>query len=361
MRRAAKKFLVKCSGFLLALLSICSPYTTEVAAHDARPIVVSIEKEKNGVAEINIRVPASIERQHLPLVKLQGCLDQHNGKLTQIFPYRSGGDYRYSYKLNCPPSLAEHQVHLDFPTYNPSLSTVLNFTLPNGEVHTTVLAPGQTLWRLENRSFFLAVAADYGYLGMAHILGGIDHLMFITCLMIIAWLHNRKRLLQRIILITGGFTIAHSLTLILSTLGFVKFSASAIEAIIALSIVVMAAEIIRQEFETLIWQRPAFIASLFGFLHGLGFASGLAEIGLPQSFKLTALLFFNIGVEIGQMLFIFIALGLCLFTERLISLFPNNTSPCMANELMIRIYLPIYLIGTISSYWFIERSLRVFL
>ena len=145
-----------------------------------------------------------------------------------------------------------------------------------------------------------------------------------------------------------AFTVAHSLTLALATLGLVEVPSRPVDAAIALSIVFLAAEILRarQGRIGLTHAFPWLIAFAFGLLHGLGFAGALAEIGLPAAEIPLALLFFNLGVEVGQLMFIAAVLSLRWAVRRLEIAWPGWAEP-----------LPAYLIGTVAAFWFIERAI----
>lgn len=138
----------------------------------------------------------------------------------------------------------------------------------------------------------------YIALGIEHILIGLDHLLFVACLVYIST--TRKKLLLTI----TGFTAAHSITLFLAATGVLIIPIPPVEAVIALSIVFLAWEIAKNKKDSLSLKYPVLVSSTFGLLHGFGFASVLADIGLPQTEKLLALLCFNIGVEIGQLIFV---------------------------------------------------------
>ncbi len=125
-----------------------------------------------------------------------------------------------------------------------------------------------------------------------------DHLLFVACLIFVA------RSLRRVLITITGFTIAHSITLALSTLEWVRVPAPPVEVVIALSIVFVAREIAREQRDTLTWRYPIAVSASFGLLHGFGFAAVLRSIGLPQIELPTALLFFNLGVEVGQIIFV---------------------------------------------------------
>jgi hydrogenase/urease accessory protein HupE len=186
------------------------------------------------------------------------------------------------------------------------------------------------------------VVQTYTVLGIEHILTGFDHLCFVLALMLIV---RRTRLL---VWTVTAFTLAHSVTLALATLGFIHVPGPPVEATIALSIVFVASEVVQQQRgrEGLAARKPWLIALAFGLLHGLGFAGALAEVGLPANAIPLALLFFNIGVEIGQLLFIAAMLVAMRSLQRL-----------SADHAVLRraAVVPAYLIGAIASYWTIER------
>ena len=185
-----------------------------------------------------------------------------------------------------------------------------------------------------------AVAWSYFVLGVEHILGGIDHLLFVLALLLIV------RGSRRIIVTVTAFTVAHSLTLAAATLGWVHVPGPPVEAIIALSIVFVASEVVhaRQGRPGLTEQAPWIVAFSFGLLHGFGFAGALAEVGLPQTAIPLALLTFNVGVEVGQLLFVVAVLAVRFVGA---SLFRAEMK-----------WLPVataYGIGTVAAFWTIER------
>lgn len=185
-----------------------------------------------------------------------------------------------------------------------------------------------------------AVAAAYFGLGVGHILGGIDHLLFVLALLILV--QGLRLLVQTI----TAFTVAHSITLALATLGFVHIPAAPVEAVIALSIVFVAVEIIhsRMGHPGITRRFPWVVAFTFGLLHGFGFAGALAQVGLPQSAIPIALLFFNVGVEAGQLLFVASALIVLWILRRTRIQWPEWCER-----------IPPYAIGSIAMFWVIQR------
>jgi hydrogenase/urease accessory protein HupE len=186
----------------------------------------------------------------------------------------------------------------------------------------------------------LEVTRTYLVLGVEHILFGIDHLLFVLALLILV--KGWRKLVGTI----TAFTIAHSITLAAATLGFVHVPGKPVEATIALSIVFVACEIVHrcQGRSGLTETWPWVIAFSFGLLHGLGFASALREVGLPQNAIPLALLFFNIGVEVGQLLFISVVLAVVALVRRIQIQVPRCAE-----------LIPPYAIGSIAMFWVIQR------
>jgi hypothetical protein len=186
------------------------------------------------------------------------------------------------------------------------------------------------------------VMGDYSLLGMEHIWGGIDHLMFVFGLLLLVG--GGKRLLWTI----TAFTLGHSITLSLVTLGFFDYPVALVEFTIALSIFVLAVELTRKRRNDILWRNPWWLAGGFGLLHGMGFAGALAETGLPQGNVPLALLFFNVGIEIGQIAFIVAVLALWYLLRKPLARWQERLLP-----------VPVYILGALSAMWCIERALEV--
>lgn len=175
------------------------------------------------------------------------------------------------------------------------------------------------------------IASAYTLLGVEHILGGIDHLLFVIGLLFLVGFN------RRLVLTITAFTAAHSLTLASSALGWLTLRSAPVEATIALSIVLVAGEALHRR-DTLARRWPAMVAFLFGLVHGLGFAGALQEIGLPQQHLLIALLTFNLGVELGQLM----TVGACWCLWRVAARWPaaQRLRPVL-----------LYVIGAVAAYW----------
>ena len=182
---------------------------------------------------------------------------------------------------------------------------------------------------------------QYVQLGVLHIWAGFDHLLFVFGLLLLV--NKRSRLVWTI----TAFTLAHSITLAMATLRLVTVPVAFTEAAIALSIVFLAVELMHHHAgeDGLAYKYPWIVSFVFGLLHGLGFASALQDVGLPQNNISLALLLFNIGVEVGQLVFVFIILLLVYLIR-----------PYTSGAPMWSTKVPVYLIGSIAMYWFIERT-----
>jgi hydrogenase/urease accessory protein HupE len=232
---------------------------------------------------------------------------------------------------------------IEFPGLQATITDVLvRVQTLDGAYSTTLVKPSQPWIEISVSKGPLAVAGAYLIHGIEHILFGVDHLLFVLALVLIV------RSYRVLLLTITSFTIAHSITLALATLGMVHVPGPPVEAAIALSILLVAVEIVRQERGqsgmTARW--PWVVAFSFGLLHGFGFAGALTEVGLPQSDIPLALFTFNVGVEIGQLAFIGAVLGVIALVKRI-----------KITRVLDRYALPAatYAIGALAAFWFIER------
>ena len=242
-------------------------------------------------------------------------------------------------RLTCTRDLAGSQVGL--AGMGGAFTDALLRVAPlNRPVQATRLTPEQAMVEVATVPNRFEVARSYLVLGIDHILEGYDHLLFVIALVLLI---GR---LGAVVKAATAFTVAHSLTLIGSTLGLVGLAQAPVEALIALSIVFLAVEIVKRDPDdpSLTERKPWLVAFLFGLIHGFGFAGALREIGLPESDVPTALLTFNLGVEAGQLMIIAAVLTLIAVVSRLR---PQSLRPATV--------VSTYAIGTIASFWLIER------
>lgn len=217
----------------------------------------------------------------------------------------------------------------------------------DGTTQMARLTPAAPSFVVEASPRKMQVAATYTRLGVEHILGGVDHLLYILALLFLL------KGCKPIVLTMTAFTAAHSLTLTAASLGWVQVAQRPIEACIALSILLVAREIVcsRQEQAGITERCPWLVSFTFGLLHGFGFAGALSEVGLPPTAIPIALLFFNLGVEIGQILFITLALAFIAVAQKTSKRLGTLKLP---PHLCLRL-APGYGIGTIAMFWLLER------
>jgi hydrogenase/urease accessory protein HupE len=223
-----------------------------------------------------------------------------------------------------------------------------------GAIQTERLSPTKTAFVVQAAPGAAEVAATYLRLGVEHILFGFDHLLFVLALVILV------REWRRVAITVTAFTIAHSITLAAATLGFVNVPGPPVEATIALSIMLVSVEILnaRAGRPSLTARLPWLVAFSFGLLHGFGFAGALAEVGLPQHAIPIALLFFNVGVEIGQLVFVAAVLSLIWLLSQVASLLWEATLVRRAFDWLDVTFA--YGIGVVAAYWLIERTTSFF-
>lgn len=292
-------------------------------AHEARPLSIVINESAANVYVLNTKTPPSIPVFNHPKI------------LMPSFCTSKGKIFR------CSQDISGSLLKIQYPQFNPAVSTLIRVNRLSGEKHSVLLGPKESSWSFPTKETKIGVAKQYTQLGISHILGGVDHLLFLVGLLFIA--KTRRRILIAI----TGFTCAHSITLILSALNLVRLPVAPVEAIIALSIVFVAAEIARGKRDTITYRYPIAVSSSFGLLHGFGFAAVLNEIGLPQTELLTGLLFFNVGVEIGQLIFVGGLVCLILVVQ-LVSK--------MKIEYVFKFERSIaYVLGILAVYWMFER------
>jgi hydrogenase/urease accessory protein HupE len=226
---------------------------------------------------------------------------------------------------------------------------IVSVTLADGRTFNAILKPEHTSLRLAFQQSSSLEARAYFGLGVEHILTGFDHLAFVLGLLLLVGI--RWQLIKAI----TAFTAAHSITLGASAIGLVHAPSAVIEALVALSIVFVAAECTNSGRRSpgLAARQPWLIAFIFGLLHGFAFAGALAEIGLPKNAITESLLLFNAGVEVGQLLFVSAAILVILALRRL-------TPHLSASWYALARKLPSHVIGYCAAFWLIERTVATF-
>lgn len=325
--RAALAAILLVGSFVLA---------PDAHAHEMRPALLNITETRTGSFDVTWKVPT---RENRVLA------------LTPIFP-------AHWTPLGPPSELVVPGARIQYAMYRSEASSpigetlaidglssmqtdvLLRIQLADGTTHSAILRPSDASFRIPAVASKGEVAGSYWRMGVTHILEGVDHLLFLLALLLIV--KGFGKLLQTV----TAFTLAHSLTLALATLGFVHVPPAPTEAVISLSILFLAAEIVRnQQGEMgLTERRPWLVALAFGLFHGLGFAGALSEVGVPAHEVPLALLMFNVGVETGQILFVVAVAGALATLRRLPISLPQGAWR-----------LAPYSIGTVAAFWTIQR------
>ena len=296
-------------------------------AHEVRPALLTMTQTNDSNYEVSFKQP-QVQGRFLNLAIETNCV------LTRVDARTSAAALLEKFTMRCAEPLGHIRI------------SGLEKTLIDTMITVEQLNGSRDNYLVNGRKPFVdttegASTPVYFILGMEHLFFGIDHVLFVLLLLyLVSGLANLFKVIT-------SFTVAHSITLGLSAFDIVSVSQGPVEALIALSIVMLAAEALSKK-DSLIHKRPWLITFIFGLLHGLGFAGALAEIGLPEATAALALLLFNVGIEVGQLVIICTSLGLAYAVRRLVTI-PSRV-----------VVLPVYLVGGISAYWFIDRSLQVF-
>ena len=315
----------------LVLLCLCLP----AAAHEVRPAYLELREAFSGEFAVLWKTPMRGKMR----LALSPAFSGRTEDLIPIATRDHGGAAIQTWRLKAIDPLRGQSVRIRGLEHTLT-DALVRMEFADGTTWTQRLTPEQPEVTVPMRQSGLAVAGVYLKLGVEHILLGVDHLLFVLALIIItkgAW---------SLVKTVTAFTMAHSITLALATLGFMRIPPAPVEAVIALSIVFVAAEIVhaRGGQEGLTTRAPWVVAFTFGLLHGFGFAGALSGVGLPQGQISVALLFFNLGVEFGQLLFIASVIGVIAFIRRLDLPLPRWTE-----------WAPSYAIGGVAMFWVIQR------
>lgn len=304
-------------------------------AHEVRPAYLELKESAPGSYEVLWKVPMRGDLTlRLEPVLPDGC----DVEWTSL--RRAAGNAAVSRgAMSCASGLAGGTLAMAGHDAT-IVDTLVRIEHRDGAVRTALLTPEERSLQVGGTDGVAAVARTYFTLGIDHILEGFDHLLFVMALLLLVsgW--------RRIALTITAFTLAHSLTLALATLELVRVPSAVVEALIALSIVLVAVEIVRSRDgeATLGGRMPWLIAFAFGLLHGLGFAGALTEIGLPEDAIPAALLFFNLGVEAGQLAVVAAVLTSLQITRHVGLGFPSWGWRAAT-----------YAIGSLAAFWTFER------
>lgn len=321
------------SAVLAAIVALATACAAQ--AHETRSAFLEITQTGAETYDVFWRVPARGDLRLGIYVRLP--------QATRATSATKGGIVESvsleHWSIHCPGSLTGQTISIEGLT-STSIDVLARVVGLDGKIQTTRLTPSSPAFVVAASPSAGQVAASFLGIGIEHILLGVDHLLFVLGLLLIV--EGRWRLVKTI----TAFTVAHSLTLAIATLGFVHIPVAPLNAAIALSILFLGPEIVRvwrgQSSFTI--RHPWIVAFLFGLLHGFGFASGLSELGIRGWELVFGLLLFNVGVELGQIGFVLIILILFDSLKTL-----EIRWPAWAE------YVPGYAVGTLGAFWTIER------
>lgn len=330
MRSVGKPILALMAFLVGALGFAASSYS-----HALQPGYLALRSIDTDIYAVTWKVPAVGARPMAITARLPENCDAR----TPGQPIWDGAAYLARWTTTCRGGIVGGTIAIEGLSATQT-DVLLRIQRPDGTEQTARLTPTSPSFTVEAVPGRFDVAGTYLALGIEHILLGIDHLLFVLALLILVsgW--------RRLVWTITAFTAAHSITLAAATLGFVRVAQGPVEAVIALSIVFVAMEIVhtRQGRPGITESRPWIVAFAFGLLHGFGFAGALAQLGLPEHDIPIALLFFNVGVEAGQLLFVAAVLTVIATWRRLDAPWPQWAWR-----------VPVYAIGSLAAYWTIER------
>lgn len=312
--------------FLLLLsLSISALFTPNSAAHGLEPIFISVITMDNNQYRVELRLPDEYKEENSPYFVLpEGCQTTKFNTLIST--------------VSCQETLLGKKLDIRFDYYIPQISTLVNYYDIDGN-NQLVEVTEQQSWTVPSEIDATSKNLLYLTVGFEHILGGFDHVLFIVCLLMIV--SSRKKLIQAI----TGFTLAHSITLFIVSIGLIKPAIEPVELIVAMSVLLLAYEIAIGK-EGLTSQYPVFVSFFCGLLHGVGFSSVLSEVNTTNIIDISSILFFNIGIELGQLLIV---------CSWLIITFIANKFSFDKKEIYKARLLSIYLTGGLAMYWVLDR------
>ena len=315
------------------------------AAHRLAPLLLELHEEDSGQYRLAWQLPSSSAMRGIPPLRLPPACRLSEELVSTIVPTVTGTALRWSGEINCEDSTLAGEVFGTEGLGEGSEMVLLRVSFQNGKAWSRLLTAERPTMRLPADPSAWQAWHQYTLLGGEHILKGLDHLLFLLALLLLV------QSTRSLIFTITFFTLGHSITLSLAALGVVSFSVNLVELGIAFSILVQAVELTKPVTKRSIFgRRPAFAAGLFGLLHGMGFAAALAETGLPVREVPVALLGFNLGVEIGQLVFIAMVL-LAMACQRRIM--PDaDTKPLRLAS--------IYTIGALAGLWCLERGALLF-
>lgn len=323
-------------AFVLLASSVAAGLVPAACADVFRPAYLDLRESSPERYDVTWRVPAQSEETRLAL---HVNFPEHTLVAGPVRTDYTGDSIIERWSITRPGGLDGSTLRIEGRAAGVT-DVIVRMARLDGSTQVERLAPGASAFEIEQGKGRVELGWSYLVLGVEHILGGIDHLLFVLALLLVV------RGVPRLVATVTAFTVAHTITLVGSSLGWINVPGPPVEAIIALSIVFVAAEAVHalRGKSCLTARAPWVVAFSFGLLHGLGFAGALAEIGLPQNAIPLALFMFNVGVELGQLAFVALALAAWVLWRRLRLPVTGRT----------RLAVP-YAIGSIATFWLFQR------
>jgi len=323
----------------LLLIATLLGLSSSAYGHALQPGFLQIERQTGDNYSVLWKIPAVSGKA----MDIQAILPAQCDQRTAAQSVWDGLAFLARWATRCAGGLEGGTVQIEGLDQT-ATDVLLRFDYSDGSTESRRLTPGDASYTIATIPGSFDVVKTYLVLGFEHILSGIDHLMFVLALLLLV---KGKR---RLIITVTAFTLAHSITLAGATLGWLYLPGPPIEATIALSIMFVASEIMhsRRGRIGLTERYPWVVAFTFGLLHGFGFAGALAQIGLPQASIPIALLFFNVGVELGQLFFIMSVFLIIAAIHRLMAYRHIDITEWVSN-------IPVYIIGSAAAFWIFQR------
>src|SRR5512139_2879451 len=328
---------MKWSAICALVLILVIGVTAGVYAHESQPGTLELRQVDKDRYEVTWRAPIYFGQPHPARLELP-----EDWKTVVEPTMRLLADSQVFRRVVTVGSQGVDGSIIRFPGLENTITDVfVRLTRLDGTAMTAVVRPSRPYAQLRGERSWHTTALEYIGLGFHHILQGVDHLLFVLGLLLIV--QGRLMLFKTV----TAFTVAHSITLAIATLGYASAPLPPLNAAIALSILFLGPEIGRswRGESSLTIRYPWVVAFLFGLLHGFGFASGLSTSGMPKAELPLALLFFNVGVELGQLVFVAMALALERSFRVLEIRWPRAVE-----------VLPGYAVGSLGAYWTIQRT-----
>lgn len=344
---AANEPLISCRryatrlGLALVLAACVLIHTGQLQGHEIRPALLHITEREPGWFDVMWKVPIRGDMRLRLEPQLPESLEPVGQASERLIP---GASVQNLTMKSDGSSIVGDTVTIDGLSAL-QIDVLLRIELADGTSHSVILRPSSTSFTIPARPSNVELAWSYFLIGIKHILEGVDHLLFILGLVLIV--RSTSMLIKTI----TAFTLAHSITLAIATLGLASTPLPPLNVLIALSILFLGPEIVR------VWRgqtsftirHPWVVAFAFGLLHGFGFASGLEMTGLPTREIVLALLMFNVGVEAGQLFFVALTIAMIHSFAALEIRWPRWAE-----------WTPGYAVGSLGALWVIQRTVMMF-